>query len=325
MTEQQTQTKWHQLFGAVLEELLTPVGITVQTEVDVSSKPPQVDILLLQRQQAAAWTDEQRQYLPDGVRDSCAGHVLLEFKYTESVNKQAIRQSLGYDVFYRRAKELPDEEMQSFIVSAKTPRPGTLAKFGYHQTEHVGVYHSDNVLLAEIPLLVLNELDDTPYNVFFKLFASRAQAKMKAVSGLKRWWLPRLSQKLYWLIRGLLKLWFIKGEQMMEAITPDLLIEQGKIFKELLLPMMTPEEIEAVLQDTPYAQRIREEGREEGREAMAKTLARILAIRFAVELDHFSPLFKQLSLPTLETLSEAALTVDTLADFEARLNELTGQ
>ncbi len=144
---------------------------------------------------------------------------------------------------------------------------------------------------------------------------------------------------------------------MMEAITPDLLIEQGKIFKELLLPMMTGEEIEAVLRDTPYVQRIREAGREEGREAgreegreegreagreegweegreegweagweaMAKTLARILAIRFAVELDHFSPLFKPLSLAALETLSEAALTVDTLADFETRLNELTGQ
>ena len=52
----------------------------------------------------------------------------------------------------------------------------------------------------------------------------------------------------------------------MEAITPDLLIEQGKIFKELLMPMMTPEEIEAVLQDTPYVQRIREAGWEEGRE-----------------------------------------------------------
>ncbi len=127
----------------------------------------------------------------------------------------------------------------------------------------------------------------------------------------------------------------------MEAITPDLLIEQGKIFKELLLPMMTREEIKSVLQDTPYVQRIREAGREEGQEkgmekglvkgreeggeAMAKTLARILAIRFAVELDHFSPLFKPLSLPTLETLSEAALTVDTLADFEARLNELTSR
>ncbi len=128
---------------------------------------------------------------------------------------------------------------------------------------------------------------------------------------------------------------------MMEAITPDLLIEQGKIFKDLLLPMMTMEEIEAVLQDTPYVQRIREEGQErgmekgllkgqekglvKGREAMAKTLARILAIRFAVELDHFRPLFKPLSLATLETLSETALTVDTLADFEARLNELTGR
>ena len=181
-----------------------------------------------------------------------------------SVVNQATVTFWDCTLFYRRAKELSAEEMQSFIVSAKTPRPGTLAEFGYQQTEHVGVYHSDNVLLVEIPLLVLNELDDKPYNVFFKLFASRAQAKMKAVSGLKRWWLSELSEKLYWLIRGLLKLWFIKGEQMMEAITPDLLIEQGKIFKDLLMPMMTPEEIEAVLQDTPYAQQIREAGREEG-------------------------------------------------------------
>ncbi len=119
---------------------------------------------------------------------------------------------------------------------------------------------------------------------------------------------------------------------MMEAITPELLIEQGKAFKEMLLPLLAEEEMEAVLRDTPYVQRIqaksrekgREEGREEGqREALTKTLSRILATRFAIELDHFTPIFEQLPVSTLEALSETALTVDTLIDFEAKLNKIT--
>ncbi len=209
MTDTQDQTKWHQLFGAVLEELLTPIGISVQTEVDVSSKPPQVDIILLQRQQTSTWTEEQRRYLPDGVRDSQAGHILLEFKYTESVNEAAIRQLLGYDTFYRRGRRLAKKAVQSFIVSAKTPRQETLTRFEYYQTEHAGVYHSENVLLQPIPLLVLNELEVKPHNVFFKLFASRMQAKATAIDGLQRWWVRALPSRLHWIIQGLLKLWFI--------------------------------------------------------------------------------------------------------------------
>ena len=40
----------------------------------------------------------------DGVRDSTAGHVLLEFKYTESVNETALAQAVAYDHFYRQAQ-----------------------------------------------------------------------------------------------------------------------------------------------------------------------------------------------------------------------------
>ena len=85
MTDQRPKIRWHHLFGSLLQELLTPVGITVETEVDVTSDPPKVDIVLLCRE-TGAWTADQRQYLPDGVRDSLASHILIEFKYTESVN-----------------------------------------------------------------------------------------------------------------------------------------------------------------------------------------------------------------------------------------------
>ena len=33
-------TQWHRLFGRLLQELLTPVGLIVQTELDVSNDPP---------------------------------------------------------------------------------------------------------------------------------------------------------------------------------------------------------------------------------------------------------------------------------------------
>lgn len=44
------KTQWHRLLGKHLELLLTPVGITVQTEPQVMSEPPKVDILLLRRE-----------------------------------------------------------------------------------------------------------------------------------------------------------------------------------------------------------------------------------------------------------------------------------
>jgi len=50
MTDTNTKeekTARHRIFGSFLEELLTPVGISVQSGVPVMAKPPKVDILLL--------------------------------------------------------------------------------------------------------------------------------------------------------------------------------------------------------------------------------------------------------------------------------------
>jgi hypothetical protein len=101
---------------------------------------------------------------------------LLEFKYTESLNKAALSQALGYGRFYRRSQSLSKAQVQTFILSAKTPAAKTLRKFEYKLAEQSGVYRSDNVMLETLPLLVLNELRDEPHNAFVKSFASRYSA-----------------------------------------------------------------------------------------------------------------------------------------------------
>jgi hypothetical protein len=76
---QSQQTNWHLPFGESLEWDLTPVGVPIYPEALVMSKPPRVDVLIL-RQPETAWTAEQQERLPDGIRQSTASHILLEFK-----------------------------------------------------------------------------------------------------------------------------------------------------------------------------------------------------------------------------------------------------
>ena len=48
------RTQWHRILGALLELLLTRLGIIVQSEVQVMSDPPKVDIVLLRREGSRA-------------------------------------------------------------------------------------------------------------------------------------------------------------------------------------------------------------------------------------------------------------------------------
>ncbi|RZN13461.1 MAG: hypothetical protein EF812_07610 [Methanosarcinales archaeon] len=91
--QKSNKTRWHRLFAKLLEELLTPFGITVITEFPVMNDPPEADILILRKNQAE-WSKQQLALLPDGIRESKAGHILIEFKYSESVNKKALSRHL---------------------------------------------------------------------------------------------------------------------------------------------------------------------------------------------------------------------------------------
>jgi hypothetical protein len=241
MAENKGKVSAHQLLGILLQELLTPVGVKVVTEFQVMAEAPQGDILILRREQPE-WTPEQRALLPDGVRDSRASDILLEFKYTESVNKAALCQALGYDTFYRRSQHFAEGAAQTFLLSAKTPELQTLHKFEYKRAEESGVYRSDNIMLGTLPLLVLNELRAEPHNAFVKTFASRYRARKAALKALKAVGLQAFPQTVQSVMNFLWRQWIMSTDEMELEITPEQLIKLGKQWQEIMLAQMPLEE-----------------------------------------------------------------------------------
>jgi hypothetical protein len=233
------KTLWHRLLGSVLEELLSPVGIEVYTDLPLMSNPPEADILLLRRA-TPQWTPAQLERLADGIRHSQASHILIEFKYTESVNDDAWLQTLCYDTFYKRVKHLTANEVQTFLVSAKTPLAETLIEWGYVETEYKGVYRTEERLLKPITLVLLNRLPPTPHNAFIKCFASRFFEKRKAFAQLRKLHLSWLTSDLGQLLSGLFRCWFKEtGEEFMnQELNPERVKKLGGRWTEAFLAQL---------------------------------------------------------------------------------------
>ena len=230
----------HQVLGRLLHLSLAPVQITVHIEVDLLGESPKADLLLLRRE-GEEWNAAQRARLPDGVRDNAAGHVLLEFKYTESVNETALAQAVAYDHFYRQAQELPEEKALTVVLSARTPQEARLEEWGYREQQK-GVFRSPLPLLRRVWLLVLNDLPPHPHNAFVKLFASLEQEREAAFAALNASPVTE-SSSLHAYIAGLQQTLEVKGESdMAEILTPDMIMEIGEKVRKRVLETATPEE-----------------------------------------------------------------------------------
>jgi hypothetical protein len=153
---------------------------------------------------------------------------------------------------------LSETDVQTVLMSAKTPCDETLTQFGYDKTEHDGVYRSQNILLETIPLISLNELSNEPHNAFVKCFASRKKEKQKAFKLLKGA-SSLMTHQLEWFLAGLWKHWFSKsGEnEMTVELTPEDIAEMGEMWGstylstlkvEDVLPYFKPQEILAQFQ-----------------------------------------------------------------------------
>ena len=344
---------WHRLLGTLFEELLPPVQITVHTDFKVMSDPPRADILLLRRHHLS-WNDEQLARLPDGVRDTSASHILLEFKYTESLTSRIIHKIIGYDIFYKETQQLPDEAVQTFILSAKTPRRTVLVKYGYQASDLPGVYRSSNPVLRDIQLLVLNELRNEPFNAYVKCFASRKKEKEAAFETLEGMGAEGLFHyhKLWSYLAGLKTYWFIEGGTMEEAITPEKIMEIGERWRQAYISSLTveerllglkpeerllglkPEERLLGLKPEEVLSRYKPEERLAGLEPYldelrqtqkrldeCQALNRVLRVRFKASLEPYQKRLDQLDIAGLEKLNELILTVDALAEFDAALNQ----
>jgi hypothetical protein len=245
-TVEETNTSWHRFLARLLELVLSPLDIEVQPDVSVMTDPPEADILLVRRK-TPEWTAEQRTHLPDGIRDSKASHILLEFKYTQSFNEHALQQALGYDFFYKQAKKLPHLDVQTVLLSAKKTQSDTLTSLGYQPTKYAGVYRSQIPLFKKVLLLSLNELSNEPHNLWLKCFASRKLVKKQAfqqLKQLKQLGVVSIANELQWFINGLMQIWFGKGEKQMNIqLTPEDVSELGKQMGDIWFANLTVDEL----------------------------------------------------------------------------------
>jgi hypothetical protein len=174
----------HLLFGKLFKAIMAPLGVLVSTEFKIMTDSPRADILIIKKK-AGKWTPDQLKLIPDGIRDSKARYIILEFKYSQSLSDKTCQQALGYDYFFSESYQLQRNDLQTFIVCAKTPRIQILEDYGYSLSEKKGVYKSDIRAFNHFPILILNELPDSYHNALIKAFSSRKIEREKAARVLQ--------------------------------------------------------------------------------------------------------------------------------------------
>ena len=240
MAKDRVRVQYHRLLGAGMRLNLAAVKVLVSTESSILSESPRVDILLLRRE-CAAWTEAQRERLPDGISDSSAAHILVEFKYTESVSEDGILQAAAYDLFYRQVQRLSKDDTLPVVLSAKTPHKSRLDKWGYEEAQS-GVFLTNLPFVGRVMLLALNRLPASSNNAFVKLFASRQQERNAGFASLDSSVFAD-STDLHAYVLGLRQTLKVEGEtSMAEVLTPEKVLEYGKRIRELVFETGTPEE-----------------------------------------------------------------------------------
>jgi hypothetical protein len=223
--------------GKIFEELLTPVNVTVETGLRIMAESPEADVLLIRLNQSQ-WTEAQRNLLPDGIRDTQANHVLIEFKYSESVNQDDLFQALTYRYLYLKVRKLKPEQLHTVIISSKTPSQKFRMDFGYQESDRPGVWRSNEAMLDILHILVLNDLSDAPHNLFIKCFASCQKEKERSFKKLLESDWKQLSGSLPQIFMGMLSIYDSaqEGKDMMEyELTPEKVMEIGKGFEDAFL------------------------------------------------------------------------------------------
>ncbi len=242
MSQSSSPVLWHRLVGTLFRELLTPVNITVQTEVPLLNKPPQGDLLLIRRE-GKTWTEEQKALLPDGIWQNNARETLLEIKITESLREDTVQKAAGYDLFYRENQRLKPADLATMIVSARRPRPSFLERLGYQQAEAAGVYRSAYPVVQRVGLILLNELSDETHNAFAKCFASRKSVKEHAFQTLEGTGFAIAGVAVMTFLVGLRHYWHEGEESMSSELTAEKVMDMGERIIQIILQKLPPEEV----------------------------------------------------------------------------------
>ncbi len=217
------------------------------------AKPPEADILLLKREHSA-WTTEQKERLPDGIRESKAPQILIEFKATQSLSKETFIQAAAYEYFYKQSQDLTDDDIQTFVISAIQPQKANREQYGYHIQIQPGVYQSDNIAFSHITMISLNELPDELHNAWLTCLASKKLKRLKAFNLLKSQGFKFITAHFKWFLVELLQLISTKGDDDMSLnFTPQQIKEMGEMWAS---DLFTPEERITVVSTMPLEERL---------------------------------------------------------------------
>ncbi len=237
------QVEWHELLGTMFKRQLTPYNVGVYTEVPTLNAPPRSDVLLLRRE-GNRWTTDQLRYLPDGIRESNASHILIEFKATESLTPSGVRRAAIYDDFYRASQYLSAEDVHTVLISSRKPRKKTLELFQFEATMQAGIYICKNILADRLTLISLNELESEPHNAAIQFFASHHKSRMQALATLRGEGFENVPTDLLSLLINVVDL---KSEQkvteMFATIKSDDPIYKSDAWFDLLVAAMPPHEL----------------------------------------------------------------------------------
>jgi len=236
------KTLLHRIQGRIFGFLLPPLGISVSTNLEVMTNPPEADILL--KRENEYWTDEQLERLPDGIRESTASHILIEFKATESVSKETFIQAMLYEHLYKHSRSLTDDEIQTFVICAIQPQKANREQYGYKIRVRPGVYQSDNIAYNHITLISLNELPDELHNAWTTCLASKKRKRLKAFQILKYQGFKFISNEFKWFLSDLWQRISTIGDDDMALnnLSPQEIEEFGKMWGDVLLPTIPLEE-----------------------------------------------------------------------------------
>jgi hypothetical protein len=236
------KTLLHRIYSRIYEQLLPPVSLTVSSNIEVMTYPPAADMLL--RRESEYWTDEQLERLPDGIRDSTARHILIEFKATESISKKTFIQAAAYQHFYQNAQKLTDDEVQTFVISAIQPQKANREQYGYHIRVQPGVYKSDQIMLNHITLISLNELPDELHNAWTTCLASKKRKRLKAFQILHAQGFQLISNDFKWFLSDLWQRISTIGDDDMalKNLTVQEIEQFGKMWGDVLLPTIPVEQ-----------------------------------------------------------------------------------
>jgi hypothetical protein len=103
--------------------------------------------------------------------------------------------------------------------------------FGYQESDRPGVWHSNNIMLGILHILVLNDLSDAHHNLFIKCFASRQKEKERSFKKLFEFSRKQLNAPLLHIFMGMRSIYASaqEGKDMMKyELTPERVMEIGK-------------------------------------------------------------------------------------------------